>query len=76
MFCSECGSRNREGARFCNVCGESLHNEVASSPEDKMISGTHDLRKSSDVQLLSGRFVLASTALSAVIGSGLAILRR
>ena len=41
-----------------------------------MISGTHDLRKSSDVQLLSGRFVLASTALSAVIGSGLAILRR
>ena len=76
MFCSECGSRNRESARFCNTCGESLHNKFASSPEDKMISDTHELRKSSDVQLLSGRFVLASTALSAVIGSGLAILRR
>jgi uncharacterized membrane protein YvbJ len=76
MFCSECGSRNRENARFCNACGESLLNRFASSPKDKMILGTNELRKSSDVQLLSGRFILASTALSAVIGSGLAILRR
>ncbi len=76
MFCSECGSKNRESARFCNACGESLLNRFASSSKDKMILGTNELRKSSDIQLLSGRFFLASTALSAVIGSGLAILRR
>ncbi len=33
VFCPQCGSENREKARFCQVCGASLHSEPSDNIE-------------------------------------------
>ena len=33
MFCGKCGTKNVEGARFCEKCGEALNDENENKPE-------------------------------------------
>ena len=36
MFCSECGTKNNEGAEFCKECGTKLGNSSSNSVTKKV----------------------------------------
>ncbi|MBQ6541593.1 MAG: zinc ribbon domain-containing protein, partial [Lachnospiraceae bacterium] len=38
MFCPNCGSKLREGARFCTVCGTPVPQNTQSAPAPKPVS--------------------------------------
>ncbi len=41
MFCPNCGAENREGSKFCAVCGSPLY-ETPQEPADEEIFGEYD----------------------------------
>ena len=55
MFCSKCGEKNKEDAKFCNKCGESF--EKGNNPNDKRIQIDTKELKNNVIDLLKGLLV-------------------
>ena len=66
MYCSKCGSQNKEGSKFCKACGFSLqHNDV-----NKSIQG---LGSSKDFYTYLTAILLLISVFARVISEGLSL---
>ena len=61
MFCSKCGAKNDDSAKFCEKCGEPLN---TSSPEKEIVVSIEDTKRNKKVGIIS---VIACAIVIAVI---------
>jgi len=55
MFCSECGTKNEVGSKFCNKCGKPLSNNVKNLDSEKPnLIARRLAEKQKEVQIVKG----------------------
>ncbi len=69
MFCRRCGSKLKDGSRFCTVCGGSIADDTA-APGEAAASSGNELIWRVDVPLLSNRFIWTDM----LLGTGATVL--
>jgi hypothetical protein len=65
MFCRRCGSKLKDGSRFCAVCGGSIADDDG-APSATAASSDDELIWRVEVPLLTNRFIMRDTLLGAV----------
>jgi len=75
MFCSDCGSPNRETARFCQSCGTAIEvsqqTQAVANVESKV---SNEKVRIQDGSFLSPMWLIPLTAVSIAIGVSLALI--
>lgn len=65
LFCRRCGSKLKEGSRFCTACGGAIADDTA-VPSGSSAPGGGDMTWTVEIPLLTNRFILRDTLLGAV----------
>lgn len=65
MFCEQCGSEVKSGAKFCTKCGARLDQPAYQQPQQP---GPQDGRKKSHIGLIIGLIIAACIVIAGVVG--------